>query len=249
MRFTGIRAAALGLFLSLAFLLPSCTPEVALAQNQGRTSAQPVNAATLNAVLYTDLFDQQGAAAFYLTGLAASGATMAIEGSSDGRAIADAAKAWFAIPGVKTDCPSTSFTTVTTDGGFRVDTVGLTNIRVRVSVAGSGTILVSTNAVQGQLGNGACGGSPAIGNANMAAGQITVGTAATLIVPARAGRNSVTITNMGTTQFFLGNSNVTTANGFPVPGAVGASMTIPTSAAVYGIVGASTQAVGYLETY
>lgn len=83
----------------------------------------------------------------------------------------------------------------------------------------------------------------------MATGQVVVGTVATLVVPARDRRNAVTIENLGTNIVALGSANtVTLANGFPLQGVAGASITIPTRGEIWAIAGAA-QNVGYLETY
>jgi hypothetical protein len=136
----------------LAFLLPFA----AVAANNARTSAQPIAAATANAALTADLFQNESVIAFNVTGLTAAGATLTIEGSSDGRNDTDAAKVWFAINGNTLPGGSpTGFTTVNSDQAFRVDVAGLTNVRVRVSTTGTGTILVGFNAIPGaSLGPG-----------------------------------------------------------------------------------------------
>ena len=82
-----------------------------------------------------------------------------------------------------------------------------------------------------------------------ATAQVTVGTTPTLISAARDGTDDVTIVNFGTTQVFIGNANVTVSNGFPIPGVVGASLTIPATTAIYGIVASGTQAVAVLATF
>ncbi len=100
-------------------------------------------------------------------------------------------------------------------------------------------------------GNDALMGVSAVsrGTEGFATGQATLTTAATLIVPARVGRSAVTIFNGGTTDSFLGGSAVTTGNGSLLVGTKGASVTIPTGAAIYGVVGTGTQAVSYMETF
>lgn len=86
------------------------------------------------------------------------------------------------------------------------------------------------------------------GSATIATSQVTVGTSSTQIVAARSGRMAVTITNNGTGAFYVGVTGLTTANGYFVPGVAGASVTIPTQAAVFGIA-AVAQAVSVLETF
>lgn len=71
----------------------------------------------------------------------------------------------------------------------------------------------------------------------------------TLLAANRSGRSAITIVNHGTTAVYVGQSGVTTATGVLLPGVEGASITIPTQAAVYGIVSAGTQTVSVLETY
>lgn len=85
----------------------------------------------------------------------------------------------------------------------------------------------------------------------LATNQVTVATTVggTQIIPARIGRSAVTITNFGTTDVYLGNSGVTTTTGSLLVGTKGASVTIPTSAAIFGIVATGTQAVSYTETF
>jgi hypothetical protein len=79
--------------------------------------------------------------------------------------------------------------------------------------------------------------------------QATVGTTPTLIVAARAGRDTVIIENMGTTSVFLGDANVSATNGLLLPGAVGASVALETTDAIYGITVSGTQAVCAAENY
>lgn len=87
-----------------------------------------------------------------------------------------------------------------------------------------------------------------VGSPSMATGQVAVGTSATQVVPARAGRVAVTITATSAVVFYVGASGVTVANGAYAGGATGASITIPTQAAVFAI-GASALTVSYLETF
>lgn len=86
------------------------------------------------------------------------------------------------------------------------------------------------------------------GAATFATNQIAVGTSATQIVAARAGRMAVTITMLGAGDLFLGVAGVTVANGTLLLGTKGSSVTIPTQAAVFGI-GAVGQSVSFIETF
>lgn len=82
-----------------------------------------------------------------------------------------------------------------------------------------------------------------------ATSQVIVGTSPTLISPARPGGDEVTIQNFGTTAVFIGNADVNTGNGFPIPGVAGASITITATTAIYGVVASGTQPVAVLSTY
>lgn len=86
------------------------------------------------------------------------------------------------------------------------------------------------------------------GSASFATAQVTVGTTNTQIAAARTGRRAITIENLGTGAFYVGVTGVTVANGYLVPGVLGATVTIPTQAAVFGIA-AAAQAVSVLETF
>lgn len=87
------------------------------------------------------------------------------------------------------------------------------------------------------------------GFGTMATNQVSVATASTQIVAARSGRGNVTITNTGTNPVYIGNTGVTAANGHLLPGVVGASITLPTQTAVFGISTGAAQTVTFVETY
>lgn len=87
-----------------------------------------------------------------------------------------------------------------------------------------------------------------VGFANIATGQVAVTTAATQVVPARAGRGAVTITSTSAVVFYVGVAGVSVATGAYVAAAAGASITIPTSAAVFAI-GAANVTVSFIEVY
>jgi hypothetical protein len=78
--------------------------------------------------------------------------------------------------------------------------------------------------------------------------QVSVGSTATVIVASEDGRDEVTIQNLGTTPVYLGDANVTTINGFPLPGVAGASVTIPATTAIYGRTASGSQTVAVLST-
>lgn len=108
-------------------------------------------------------------------------------------------------------------------------------------------------------GQGASVSSPSfervVGAPNVAMGQAATSisnAAATLLVAARAGRQSVTLTNITGSQIvYLVASAVTTGatTGFPLAAAPGAAVTIQTAAAIYGTSPTAAQTVGVLETF
>lgn len=76
--------------------------------------------------------------------------------------------------------------------------------------------------------------------------------AATLIVAARAGRQSVTISNITGTQpvYLVASAGTTGATtGFFLAGTAGATVTLPTSAAIYATSPTAAQTVSVLETF
>ena len=93
-----------------------------------------------------------------------------------------------------------------------------------------------------------------VGSAAWAATQVSVGSSATSILAARTGvsgtgRICATIENTSTTAVWLGGSGVTTSTGMLLPGILGASDTICTTAAIYGIVATGSETVSAQETY
>ena len=85
--------------------------------------------------------------------------------------------------------------------------------------------------------------------ANFAPAQVTVAATATLISAARAARQVLIVVQTTTTPIYLGGSGVTTSTGHLLPGVVGASIAIPFTGALYGIVATSTALVTVAETY
>lgn len=133
------RRAILGVFLTLAAL--ASTPH-SFAEQGVKATGGIITAGAANAA-YTVRFDNgESVAAFAVTGLTASGATLTIEVS------ADQGTTWTATSDVPAAGGSGS-TTLAADGQFRVDVAGYTNLRLRVSSTGAGTIGVSYDAVPG----------------------------------------------------------------------------------------------------
>lgn len=95
----------------------------------------------------------------------------------------------------------------------------------------------------------------AVGSSSIATSQATSSVspaAATQIVAARAGRQAVTITNITGTQpvYFTATASTTGATtGFFLTGTAGATITIPTAAAVFATSPTAAQTLGVLETY
>ena len=86
-------------------------------------------------------------------------------------------------------------------------------------------------------------GAVAAGTIN-STGQVSVGVSATQIIAANAARKGVLIFNAGTATVYIGAAGVTTAAGHILP--AGASVTLPTVSAVYGI-STSSQTVSFME--
>lgn len=117
--------------------------------------------------------------------------------------------------------------------------------------------LVTTSSTT--TGSGATASTPSfsrsVGSASIATNQAASSispAAATQIVAARAGRQSVTFTNITGTQpvFFLATAATTGATtGFFLAGSVGASVTISTAAAVFATSPTAAQTIGVLETF
>ena len=127
----------------------------------------------------------------------------------------------------------------TTSGGSLHTTVDNTNANGAAAASASAPVTPSNQP---------------IGAANFAATQVSCAATATSVVAARTGvsgtgRIAETITNTTTTAIYVGASGVTTATGQFLPGIVGASLTVNTTAALYCIVASGTATVTSLETY
>lgn len=90
--------------------------------------------------------------------------------------------------------------------------------------------------------------------ANFNTGQASVGQTPTLIVAQNAGRKAVVITNLGTNDIYISygsnivqGPNLSAAAGQLLPGTKGASISIPSTSAVWGICPAGTQSVSFLD--
>jgi len=123
-----IQGNASGISVPITGSLPS--PDVS-------STGNTINSATANATYSIALSNARSHTKFGIVGLTASGATLTVEQSVDG------GTTWVASPQSSSSGIST---TITADGIYSVDTSASTNVRLRVSSTGSGTITVSSNA-------------------------------------------------------------------------------------------------------
>ena len=72
------------------------------------------------------------------------------------------------------------------------------------------------------------------GLASLAHGQVTIGSTATMIKAANTSRKAITIKNIGAVDVYIGNSGVTTSNGYKLASNA-VSPEIRSTAAIYGI--------------
>lgn len=88
------------------------------------------------------------------------------------------------------------------------------------------------------------------GSTNFSTAQVSVATSNTATVAARAGRYSVTITNItGTQPIYCSGAIATVGNGQYIPAVAGANFTVSTSAAINCIASTSAQTVSIAEAY
>lgn len=89
------------------------------------------------------------------------------------------------------------------------------------------------------------------GAAQIATSQVSVKTTLTPIIAQRSTRRGVIVTNItGSDTVYFGTEAGTTASaGYPLPAIPNASVYVPTTAALYGIVATTAQTVGVLEIY
>lgn len=87
------------------------------------------------------------------------------------------------------------------------------------------------------------------GGGTLNTNQVSIGTTSTLLVAARTGRQKVIVTVNAAVACAFGNTGVTTATGFPLQPTAGATITLDTSAAIYGACGTAATTVGFVELY
>jgi hypothetical protein len=87
------------------------------------------------------------------------------------------------------------------------------------------------------------------GSGSAAYGNVSIGTAAAVLVAARQARESVLIKNNHASQILYlgGNSSVTSSNGLPL--AAGESVRVETRQVVYAIASGASTDVRYFEEY
>lgn len=86
------------------------------------------------------------------------------------------------------------------------------------------------------------------GTGNLATGQVSVTTAATLVAAARTNRAKITLAVGAANTCAFGNTGVTTTTGFPLQPTAGATLTLDTNAAVYAVCSATTT-ISYIEQF
>jgi hypothetical protein len=198
------------------------------------------SSATVRSVTPVAIYDAQTGAAIVQAAVAADGSSTVTGSNGTGRATA-ANPLNTAVNGVNGTGLATAANPIpTTTNGVNGTGLATAANPFPVSVNGvTATALASaTNPVP----------TRGYGWAAMATGQVSVLTSNTQIVAARAGRGVVRVTNHGTNPVYLGNTGVAVGTGFILPGVVGASVEIPTPAALFGIAGVA-QTVSFIELY
>lgn len=204
-------------FVDATHVLPAGRPDLA--------ATGTVNAATSNAAFIVGI-NGQGTAGFYIGGLTASGATLTLEGSNDGGAH------YASILGVQGGTGVLT-STFTADGAFNASAVGRTNIRLRVSTTGTGTVTVASNlsaatadvALRSPLppGSNTIGGVTLTRTSTFVTGQAKIAVTGTRIALPSAAVSTVIVTALCTNgaPIVVGGSAVTntidgTGNGYVV---------------------------------
>ncbi len=130
-------------------------------------------------------------------------------------------------------------------------------VNAAADVLGSSTAASTTNnalVVSVSPNSPAPIGNKPVGAATTTINQIAVQSSATLIAAARTGaigtgRVSITVTNTATTAVYIGTtSGVTSSNGMFLAPIAGASLTLDTTSAIYGIA-SGPETITYAETY
>jgi hypothetical protein len=144
---------------------------------------------------------------------------------------------------------STSTTTVNLLGGS-----GLPTGTGGGGGGASGTVTVSTSSPGGAAANPSYLANNPVGTTNFSPNQVSCTSSATSIAAARVGnpgtgRIAILVEQLGTVNVYLGGSGVTTSTGFLLPGVVGATVTLPITAALYCITSGTSQSIAFTELY
>jgi hypothetical protein len=86
------------------------------------------------------------------------------------------------------------------------------------------------------------------GSNTLTTGQVSVGTAATLVKGATQGRAKIILSVGAANSCAIGNAGVTGTTGFPLQPVAGATLTLDTSAAIYAACSATTT-VSFIEQF
>jgi len=85
--------------------------------------------------------------------------------------------------------------------------------------------------------------------ANLITSQVSVTGSVALIYTPQASSIGVMITNLGSTDVWIGGSGVTPSTGQLLPGVRGAAISLPTIAPIYAVTGGASQSVCITEIY
>lgn len=118
-------------------------------------------------------------------------------------------------------------------------------------VSGSGTVISILKGLFGKFSAGTNGlNTVSRGTDTIATGQVTFANGSpTLLVAARAGRASVSLTTTAGVAWYVGGPTVSSTTAPIVSGTQGSNIVISTSAAIYGISSNTSTTIAYLETY
>jgi hypothetical protein len=147
---------------------------------------------------------------------------------------------WFVSPGTSTFPVSGTLTAIPGAGTSTVLVAGTATVFENVVTSTQGTVAAQVLNIQ------------QIGGTAINTGQIACGTVATVLAATRAARQTITIENLGTGTVFIGGVAVTTAGGMLLPPLQGASITLPTTAAIDCIATATSATQGeisFIETF
>lgn len=85
-------------------------------------------------------------------------------------------------------------------------------------------------------------------NEGFTTGQTTVLTSALQIAPANSGRDVIVLVNTSAVACWIGGAGVTVGTGLLLAGVIGATLVLPTTAAIFGIT-AGSATVSYMDCH